>query len=166
VSLCDARKFINQLSADFVMLSNSDERYIRISGRLREERKRLGLSQADLANALDISVRAYGGYEKAQVIAPLSVLVTLEDLGADTHYIVSGERSLSKLSPEDDQLLSAFRSATAEAQSAILAAATALSGAGIVGKKPKPATTQIFHGEVGQMISGDINAKQTFNFKK
>jgi transcriptional regulator with XRE-family HTH domain len=153
VSLCTVTKLMNQLSADFVMLSNVEERYLLISKRLREERKRLGLSQVDLANSLNISVRAYGGYEKSQVVAPVSVLIPLADLGADILYIVTGERTAALLSPQEQQMISALRAATPSVQAALLSMLKA-------GVETQPVINQKYVGGVGQVIEGNLKMKK------
>ncbi|WP_293935581.1 helix-turn-helix domain-containing protein [Iodobacter sp.] len=144
---------MNQLSADFVMLSNVEERYLLISKRLREERKRLGLSQVDLANSLNISVRAYGGYEKSQVVAPVSVLIPLADLGADILYIVTGERTAALLSPQEQQMISALRAATPSVQAALLSMLKA-------GVETQTVINQKYAGGVGQVIEGNLKMKK------
>jgi transcriptional regulator with XRE-family HTH domain len=137
-----------------------------VSERLREERKRLGLSQEATANALGVSVDSLYGYEKNKTNPPISVLLPFADIGADVQYIVTGVRASALLPEPEQQLITAFRLATADGQSAILATATALSGAVASNKKPKSTTTQIFNGEVGQNISGGFKGDHVFHFGK
>ncbi|MDW5416811.1 helix-turn-helix transcriptional regulator [Iodobacter sp. CM08] len=157
---------MNRLSVTSSELSNTKQRMLGVSERLKEERKRLGLSQEMAANALGISVDSLYGYEKNKTNPPVSVLLPFSDLGADVLYIVTGQRSSASLPEPEQQLITAFRSASAEGQSAILTTATALSGAAPISKKPKSTTTQIFNGEVGQNISGGFKGDHVFHFGK
>jgi transcriptional regulator with XRE-family HTH domain len=157
---------MDQLSVSSSELSNSKQRMVGVSARLKEERKRLGLSQEAAAKALGISVDSLYGYEKNKTNPPVSVLLPFSDLGADVQYIVTGKRASALLPEAVQQLIAAFLSATTDGQSAILATATALSGVVTANKAATSGTTQIFHGEVGQNISGGFKGNHTFTFGK
>jgi transcriptional regulator with XRE-family HTH domain len=166
VTLRDLLEPMNRLSVSSSELSNSKQRMVGVSVRLKEERKRLGLSQEAAAKALGISVDSLYGYEKNKTNPPVSVLLPFSDIGADVQYIVTGIRASTLLPEAEQQLITAFRAATADGQSAILATATALSGVVTASKEPKSGTTQIFTGEVGQNISGGFKGDHVFHFGK
>jgi transcriptional regulator with XRE-family HTH domain len=129
------------------------------SARLKEERKRLGLSQEAAAKARGISVGSLYAYEKSRVNAPASVLLPLAKLGADILYIVTGERTAGLLSPEEQQMISALRAATPSVRTALLSMAHA-------GVDKQVVVQQKYVGGVGKVIEGDltIHGDQTFKF--
>lgn len=61
--------------------------------RLREERKRLGLSQAALARAAHVSKNTQIAYEAGTTVPDLEYLDRVTALGVDWTYILSGTRS-------------------------------------------------------------------------
>lgn len=70
---------------------------VEMGKRLKEKRKALGLTQEQLAEKLNISIKHYGGVERG--IAGLSIenLVELSNiLGVSLDYLIKGE------SPEND----------------------------------------------------------------
>ena len=58
--------------------------------RLRQERKRLGLTQAQLAASVGISPPTQVGYELGSRSPDAHYLTAIERLGADEHYIRTG----------------------------------------------------------------------------
>ena len=60
--------------------------------RLREERKRLGLTQAQIAAAVGISAPTQVGYELGSRTPDANYLTAIERLGADERYIRTGVR--------------------------------------------------------------------------
>ncbi|MEJ2794399.1 helix-turn-helix transcriptional regulator [Iodobacter sp. LRB] len=127
-----------------------------ISARFKEERKRLGLSQEDAAKALGVSTGSLGTYERNKVTPPVLVLLPLYKLGADIQYIVTGERSSASLPDTEQQLISAFRLAPEPVQAGIMAM---LQVSPATRKESPSSPSQVFHGEVGQVIKGDFKAK-------
>lgn len=63
-----------------------------VGERLREERLRLGLSQAELGTAAGVQKQAQLKYEKGERAPDTSYLVAIADAGADVQYIVTGVR--------------------------------------------------------------------------
>lgn len=123
-----------------------------VHSRLREMREFLGLTQAELARALDVSSKTVGRWENGLAI-PSNKLTALERLGIDVVYVMTGQHlsvyqmaqrvqeenwahvrdgppPLYGLDPEHDQneleLLDCFRASTPEGQEAILGVARAL----------------------------------------
>ena len=167
MTLRDLLKSMNQLSTTSRMESmNSveicDMTYV--SARLREERKRLGLSLEEAAKSLGIGVTSLSTYERNKVSPPLAVLLPLAQLGADVLYIITGERNVVHLPEDEQQLLIAFRAATPPVRSGIMSILQAGDEKVPTGKSQK--TKQTFTGKVGQFIDGDVSVsgKQIFKF--
>lgn len=75
-------------------MSTSDENFLSLcSVRLKEERKRLGLSQQAAAELCDVSREIWGKYERGVVVPGGDVLFSFSAVGADVGYIFSGVRT-------------------------------------------------------------------------
>ncbi|QBC43586.1 helix-turn-helix domain-containing protein [Iodobacter fluviatilis] len=150
---------MTKLSSTSQLLSSQDGDMISVSRRLKEERKRLGLSREIAAKALGVSVTSLYTYEGNRVTPPVSVLIPLAKLGADVQYIVTGERATALLSPEEQQMISALRAATPSVRTALLSMAHA-------GVDKQVVVQQKYVGGVGKVIEGDltIHGDQTFKF--
>ncbi|QXZ10257.1 helix-turn-helix domain-containing protein [Comamonas sp. Y33R10-2] len=61
--------------------------------RLREERKRLGLSQTELGELGGVSKNAQSNYETGSRLPDVGYLVALKSGGVDIAYLLSGDRS-------------------------------------------------------------------------
>lgn len=75
---------------------------------LKEERKRLGLSQADVASQCGVSREIWGKYERGSAVPGGDVLKAFAVLGADVQYVLTGARcsSLAKRQlPANEQLM-------------------------------------------------------------
>lgn len=79
-----------------------------ISGRLREERKRLKLTQQEAATAGAISFTAFQGYERGDRVPNGESLALWASCGFDVLYILTGSRSSSDLSAEQNVVLSTY----------------------------------------------------------
>ncbi|MDW5417461.1 helix-turn-helix domain-containing protein [Iodobacter sp. CM08] len=137
-----------------------------VSARLREERKRLGLSQEVAAKALGVSVGSLYTYEKSRANPPVSVLLPFSDLGADVQYIVTGVRSSANLPDTEQKLISAFRAAPEPVQAGILAMLQVVPAADEATSEKTQDVNPKFMGKVGQVIEGNVKVKgkQTFKF--
>lgn len=90
--------------------------------RLREERKRLGLSQTEMAVIAGGSLRAQQTYEAGKRTPTAEYLAALVDRGLDVNFILTGTRRASS-APSDSleaALLCAFRALTDTAKAAIV----------------------------------------------
>lgn len=93
-------------------LSTSEEQKAEFSARLRAERERLQLSQAQLAEAWGGSVRSIGNAERGISWPGCDLLVTLANLGGNVQFIAGGadgaaeatepDPANSDLSPDQD----------------------------------------------------------------
>lgn len=82
-----------------------------IGGRIKDERQRLGLSQAQVADKTGISREMWGKYERGVAVPGGEVLFSFAAAGADIQYIMTGDRSPSSaesLSPRAAALLDNF----------------------------------------------------------
>lgn len=94
-----------------------------IGSRLREERKKSGLTQDQVAEALGISKRTQANYEAGTSDAPAWYLSrVLREPAFDVHYILSGQRTTAteaSLSEVENLLVTQYRSIAPGDQEAI-----------------------------------------------
>lgn len=96
-----------------------------IGMRLREERERLGLSQAALGEIGGVKKLTQLNYEKGERSPDSSYLCAISKFGADVQFIVTGIRSAESLSPDEKELINLFRQAPLAVKAAALAALNA-----------------------------------------
>jgi transcriptional regulator with XRE-family HTH domain len=97
--------------------------------RLKEERVRLGLSQAALGEIGGVRKQAQLNYEKGERNPDSAYLSAIAKFGADIQFIVTGIRSAESLSSDEKELISLFRQAPLAVKAAALAALSAGSAA-------------------------------------
>jgi transcriptional regulator with XRE-family HTH domain len=94
-----------------------------IGARLQEERKRCGMTQDQLAEALGVSKRTQANYEGGDSDATASYLSRAgARFGFDTNYILHGVRStlpLDALTVVEDMIVRQYRSIPPEDQTAV-----------------------------------------------
>lgn len=66
-----------------------------IGQRLKAERKRLGLIQAEVAKRLDVAVLSVVNYESGLRSPTADQLHALHEMGMDTHWVVTGQSAQS-----------------------------------------------------------------------
>src|SRR5579871_2381184 len=93
---------------------------------LKEERERLGLTQAAMAELGHVKLRAYSYYESGERAPDTAFLVAIAAAGADVQYILTGVRSLDLLSREEHALLDNYRNSPPEGKTAIKAVGAAM----------------------------------------
>lgn len=96
-----------------------------IGERLKEERIRLGLSQAALGEIGGVRKQAQLNYEKGERNPDSAYLSAIAKFGADIQFIVTGVRSAEILSPDEKELINLFRQAPLAVKAASLAALNA-----------------------------------------
>lgn len=79
--------------------------------RLHELVKTSGMTQRDFAELMGVAVSAQRNYEKGLRKPDTDYLCKLHDAGYDLHYLLTGERNVSTLSPDESKLLAAWRKA-------------------------------------------------------
>ncbi len=77
-------------------MSNFVERFL-------EERRRLKLNQQELADAVGISKRSIGNYERGERNPDAEVLVKLGEVGVNVCYLLTGKRISTRLGLEPMQ---------------------------------------------------------------
>lgn len=126
-----------------------------VGTRLKEERKRLGLTQEVMAVACGVTKRTQIFYEQDSVGASASYLAAAHELGTDVAYVLTGNRE--RLAPADVELLDAWRAAPAPARAAALTALTgSVSHASALGAAPRTTFTDA---TIGQQFSGDVDLR-------
>lgn len=100
--------------------------------RLKEERKRLGLKGGQLAQLGGVSAVSQSCYEKGKQLPGATYLAAIAAAGVDVQYVLTGQRSAEPvLTPKERLLLAAWKAASPELQTAVLAVlATGQSGVG------------------------------------
>jgi len=94
--------------------------------RLKEERKKLKLTQAEIAEKCGVSGRMWGDYERGISQPKAELFFQFERAGIDVQYVMHGRRGetaamLSEsLSAEEKELLTLFREAAAADREMIL----------------------------------------------
>ncbi|MGQ5312559.1 helix-turn-helix domain-containing protein [Xanthomonas arboricola pv. corylina] len=91
-----------------------------VGKRLKEERKRLGLTQDEMAVQLGLTRYAQLNFEKDINLPGGAYLLAALNRGVDVMYVLSGHRA--QLDPAERLLLSAFKDASPAARNAALAA--------------------------------------------
>ena len=120
-----------------------------IGSRLREERERLGLTQTEFANMGEASKRSQTDWEQGKLVPNGEFLANIAERGADIGYILTGERNGNKLSPEENQYLTALRQLDERGKDCMLGMLAAMS---CYQSGPGPAGTRDFSREV-QLLS-------------
>ncbi len=121
--------------------------------RLKEERKRLGLTQEAMGVACGVTKRTQIFYEMDSVGASAAYLTAAYELGVDVVYLLTGTRE--RLAEADADLLDAWRSASASARAAVMAA---LRGVAPASTTSAPRTS-FENTSIGQQISGDVDLR-------
>lgn len=98
--------------------------------RLKEQRKKLGLTQAEIAEKCGISMRMWGDYERDKYQPRSETLFILAKEGIDIDYVMTGiaaenvfRQPENSLTDKELELLVLFRQASDLGQAVILSAA-------------------------------------------
>ncbi|WP_068634923.1 helix-turn-helix domain-containing protein [Thauera butanivorans] len=98
-----------------------NERFL-IGTRLREERERLGLTQ----DALGVTPQSQRKYEKGESTPGADYLAMFAALGADVLYILTGQRTVGELAPDEAALLDNYRHTQSDGKLALQTTSAAL----------------------------------------
>jgi len=91
----------------------------RIGNRLRMERGRLDLTQAEFGALGGVTVKSQGSYEKGERKPDTDYLVSLSGHGVDVSFVITGRHAQELLTPEEARLLSIYRHSTEKGKTAI-----------------------------------------------
>ena len=97
-----------------------------IGKRLKEERIKLGLNQAEAAEKCGFSREMWGKWERGENRPSSEKLFSFSKIGIDIDYVMHGETAAmpsEKLSKEEQELLDLFRQANDLGRAVILSAA-------------------------------------------
>lgn len=128
-----------------------------IGERLREERKRLKMTQADFAKAGGIGVSSLKLYEGNEGEPGALFLSAVANSGVDVQYVITGIPSASTLAPDENVLLDGYRALDAPTRRRMLAF--------MLGGDPLPNQAgkqeQVFNDKVGQALKVEGGLNQT-----
>jgi transcriptional regulator with XRE-family HTH domain len=126
---------------------------VEIGERLREERERLGFTQAAFADEIDVSRTTQFNYEAGTRVPDAMYLAAAAVRNLDVAYVVTGARGMQpseKLTSKARGLLLAYNAADEDVRDAIFTLATKAAGAGgDVATPRKRRSGAVFHGPVG-----------------
>jgi len=128
-----------------------------ISERLKEDRKRLKLSQSDFGALGGAGKTTVIAWERGDATPNAAFLEAAAGAGADVRYIVTGYREGPPplvLSADEQELLALFRSASLSVKAAAIGALQG--GSSPLQKAPRYTVQQTIQGNVGQQASGNI----------
>lgn len=89
--------------------------------RLKEERKRLKITQKKLAETCNINYQTILRYEKEERTPDGDFYYIISKLGFDVQYILTGVRSDAALSPDERELLTLYKEAPETIKQAVRA---------------------------------------------
>lgn len=124
-----------------------------VGNRLKEERKRLGLTQEAIGLACGVAKRTQILFEQDAHVPGGAYFAAADELGMDVTYVLVGRRD--RLTEADADLLDTWRNASAPARAAALAA---LGGISPAATAAAPRTT-FENTSIGQQISGDVDLR-------
>lgn len=100
-----------------------------VGERLREERDRLGLNQTDFGVAAGVSRGTQKAYELESSSPDIRYLSTLQGMGVDVHYVLTGNRApvdADGLTAEEAKVLEQYRTMSPESRASVERVAEAL----------------------------------------
>lgn len=121
-----------------------------VGDRLKEERERLGLSQAALGETCGVQKRTQINYEKGERAPDALYLAAFDRVGGDVMYVLTGRKTAPALLPPDEaMLLDRYRASPRELRDASL---RVLLG----GEAPRKKIKQVVKGTANQMAAGNV----------
>lgn len=72
-----------------------------MGARLKDERERLGHSQADFAAMCGISKTSLGGYERGETSPNMMMMMVFADFGVDPVFVMTGRKDYSDIGAGD-----------------------------------------------------------------
>ncbi|CAE6794686.1 hypothetical protein R75465_04662 [Paraburkholderia aspalathi] len=100
--------------------------------RLKQERRRLGLNQAGLANAGGVQKHAQLNYEKGLRYPDAGYLAGIAEVGVDVLYLLTGRTSdpaTFALEGDEERLLAGYRQLKPREKKGVLALVATITGA-------------------------------------
>ena len=144
-------------------MSNERSEYLfMLGGRLAEERMKIGHTQRSLADLFEKSSRTQIKYESGDTAPDAGYLHGLHLLGMDVFYILTGEMSPAPITAEEKIVLNAYRKLDERGRAGVLGMLGGMS-APLTSSPAKRKQKVVFHGDIGQQVTGDITAPMTIN---
>jgi transcriptional regulator with XRE-family HTH domain len=109
--------------------------FVAIGTRLREERKRLRMTQATFAERGGIGISTLKLYEADERDPGAAFLAALAEIGVDAQYVVTGRRSTTPMAADEQVLLDGFRAHDPATRRRMLAFVLTESGPAEVSRK-------------------------------
>ncbi len=132
-----------------------------ISERLEEERIRIGKKKGEMALIGGVVGSAYTNYITGDRAPDADFLIAIAGAGADVQYILTGIRSSTALSPDEQMLIAGYRALDARGKAGVF---------GVIGgltQAPEPAVSKrggiVIHGDVGQQFDTQTAKTITIN---
>lgn len=124
--------------------------------RLKEERNRLGLNQEEFAALGGVKKGAQFNYENGSRKPDSDYLEAIALAGVDVLYLLTGKTSNNTLADDENELLVGYRNLDVRGKAGVL---------GMIGGMSAPPAQRnqsvVFHGAIGQQVTGDITAPTT-----
>jgi transcriptional regulator with XRE-family HTH domain len=138
---------------------------ITLGQRLKEERKRLGMTQPEFAAVGKVEKNTQINYEQDKRSPTADYLLAVAKAGVDTHYVLHGQPSPDLLDADERELLLTFKTLDVRGKARMLGMLDALRDTTLSVTAPAAARIQnvAFKGDIGQQVAGDITAPQTIN---
>lgn len=126
--------------------------------RLREERDRLKFTQQEMADRMGVRREMSSKYERGQAVPGGDALTAFAIAGGDVQYVLTGKRSSTALTADEQELLAGYRDLDVRGK------ANMLGMLDVVGTTPKPTASVKYAGKVKQVVEGDqtVNGPLTF----
>ena len=97
--------------------------FVRPGDRLREERKRIGLNQAEMGELGNVTKMTQLRYEQNESAPTITYLEAVAKAGVDVQYVVTGQRTTGGVMAADEsELLRRYRAAPKEVRRSTQAA--------------------------------------------
>lgn len=109
--------------------------------RIKNERTRLSLTQAQAAMICGVSREMWGKYERGQAVPGGDVLFSFAEAGADIQYILLGESRLTT-NQEEKALLENYRAMDKAAQLNLQTVSATFAQANLIKNKAKDGTNE------------------------
>lgn len=130
-----------------------------IAARLKAERERLGFSQTAFGKIGGAGKTTVIAWERGTAFPNAYFLAQVSLMGVDVQYVITGSRDYEPpeaLTAEEQVLLERYRAASREVRNAAM-------GALLGTQTSRKAVSQVFRGNVGQSVKGDVRGG-TANF--
>lgn len=132
---------------------------VQLCERLLEERKRLGLTQEQMAKAGGVVKRTYCNYEAGEREPSSSFLASIKAAGVDIGYLLFGVMEIDDLgtTPSESRLLNLYRQCSDDNKNALEAMALALANPELAGTFLRSAERISAAANSAPVVNGDGN---------